>query len=115
MDPISSADQLVLLLRQKLLERTRTSASGRTNSKLPASSSATTEPSALEALAALEGANEKSLRRALIQFILVDQLGASLVNDAQFQQVVSRVTNAIEEDPKTANLLSLAVESLRPA
>jgi hypothetical protein len=115
MDPISGSDQLVLLLRQKLLERARTSAPGRTNSKLSAPSSAAIEPNVVQALAALEGADERSLRRALIQFILADQLGASLINDAQFQQVVSRVTDAIEEDPQTADLLSRVVEDLRQA
>lgn len=114
MDPIAGPDQLVLLLRQKLLERSRASASGRVNEKSAAFRNVTTEPSIVQALAALEGADDRSLRRALIQFILADQLGSSLLNDAHFQQIVSRVVDAIDEDPQTSSLLSQVVEDLRP-
>jgi len=64
-------------------------------------------------MAAIETADEKPLRRAVIQNLLADQLGEGLLNDAQFQQIVSRVTDAIEEDRDAAELLSRVIAELR--
>lgn len=114
MDPISSTDRLVLLLRQKLLERSKTATTSRNVGK-PRTNSAATEPTGIQALAALEGADDRSLRRALIQHLLADQLGPDLLNEAQFQQIVSRVTEAIDEDPATSKLLTRVIADLRSA
>lgn len=108
MDPISNADRLVILLRQKLKERAKAGRAQAGNAK-PAET-----VSGVRALAAIEGADERALRRALIQNLLADQLGPALVNDAQFQQIVTRVTDAIDEDPGAAKLLSRMVAELRP-
>jgi hypothetical protein len=109
-DPISNADRLVLLLRQKLQERARASAAGRGTSRSEAEKQG---PSALQALAAIEGSDERPLRRAFIQNLLADQLGAAFLNDAQFQQIVTRVTDAIEEDEVASGLLSRLIADLR--
>jgi hypothetical protein len=114
MDPISGSDRLVALLRQKLEERAKTSAGKRGSIKSPVSSGPQ-EPSGVHALAAIDGADEHQLRRAFIQYLLVDQLGSGLMNDARFQQVVSRVTEAIEEDGNAAALLNRLVAELRPS
>jgi hypothetical protein len=55
------------------------------------------------------------LRRALIQHLLADQLGSGLLNDVQFQQIVSRVTETIEQDPQTSSMLTRLVSELGPA
>jgi len=110
MDPISNVDRLVLLLRQRLAERstaTRNSAAARRSSPPPAD--------AVRALAAVEGMDERHLRRALIQNLLSDVFGQRLVNEAQFQQVVDRVTQTIEDDPDTARLLQRVVGDLKTA
>jgi hypothetical protein len=112
MDPVSNADNLVLLLRQKLRERARTSARGRAAAPQHAGS----EPlkmSPVQQLAAVEGVDERLLRRALVQNLLVEQFGPSMLNDAQFQQVVSRVTAAIEEDADASKLISHVLSELR--
>lgn len=113
MEPISNADRLVLLLRQKLEERSKTLAknargAAKTDRSVP-------EPSGLRALAAVEGVEDKPLRRAFIQNLLADQLGSAFLNDAQFQQVVTRVTDSIDDDPVTAKLLSRLIADLRTA
>ncbi len=113
MDPISNADRLVLLLRRKLQERAKAGAGA--NALARSGVQAPAEPSGLHALAAVEGADERLLRRALIQNLLADQLGPALLNDAQFQQIVSRVTQAIEEDDATSRLLSRLIADLRPS
>lgn len=113
MDPISNADRLVLLLRQKLLERSKATAKDRLAKNQKGNVEAPVQPSGLQALAAIDGIDERDFRRALIQHLLADQLGPDLVNDAQFQQIVSRVTGAIEEDSDISQLLSRVISDLR--
>jgi hypothetical protein len=112
MDPISNADRLVILLRQKLQERAKSGGASRADRK---KEQGTATPTGIQALAAVEGADERPLRRALIQNLLADQLGPALLNDGQFQQIVSRVTEAIEDDPGAAQLLTRLVSDLRPS
>jgi hypothetical protein len=110
-EPISNADRLVLLLRQKLEERTRTG--GVAGAGERAKSSPAVPAAGVRALAAVEGVDERDLRRTVIQNLLADQLKPAPINDAQFQQLVSRVTEAIEEDAEARSLLSEVVEELR--
>jgi hypothetical protein len=113
MDPVSSTDRLIALLRQKLQERAKTSSRGvvarKGEERRPA------EPTGIQALAAVEGVDERQLRRAFIQNLLADQLGPALVNDGQFQQIVTRVTDAIDEDAAASRLLSRVIADLRTA
>jgi hypothetical protein len=113
MEPISNADRLVTLLRLKLEERAKSTGGSRAAAGTKPNASSPAEPSGIRALAAIEGADERSLRRAVIQNLLADQFDAGLINDAQFQQIVTRVTEAIEEDPKGAGLLSRVIAELR--
>lgn len=105
MTRIQNVDQIVAVLRQRLL------ASG---ARRPASAGApTSEPSAVQALASIEGLDDHQLRRALIQDILAEQLGRHLVNDAGFQQVVERVVGALERDAESASLFARVVSDVR--
>lgn len=115
MDPISNVDRLVLLLRQRLQDRSRTAGAAR-----PAARTATGEAPAaglenLQALAAVEGIDERQFRRALIENILADQFGPDLRNEAKFQQVVDRVSETLENEPGAARLLERVVGDLRTA
>jgi hypothetical protein len=110
MDPISNVDGLVLLLRQRLAERSRPA---RTAGERAQAGSEMAQPDAVRALAAVEGVDDKQLRRALIQSLLIDQFGKELINDAKFQQVVSRVVDIIEAEPASSDLLSSATRDLR--
>jgi len=110
-DPISNADSLVLLLRQKLRERSGAAAAkGRAGQ---GKNSEAVHLTAMQQLAAAEGVDERQLRRALVQNLLAEHFGPSLLNDAQFQQVVSRVTSAIEEDTDASNLIAQVLSELR--
>ncbi len=113
MDPINSIDRLVFVLRQRLQERARL------NGKLGASrrnvGPAAAAPSGMEGLAAVEGLDERQLRRALIQNILAEQFGPEMLNDANFQQVVDRVSDTIAGEPGSAALMDRAVKELRTA
>jgi len=111
MEPINNADRLVLLLRQKLTERSKAMAA-RAGEKSRAQTTAPQTATGIRALAALDGADERSLRRAVVQNLLADQFEPSLLNDAQFQQIVTRVTDAIEDDGAAAKLLSQVIAEL---
>ena len=111
MEPISSADTLIILLRQKLRERARVSGRGKAVVSDPVANAPQT--SGLQALAALEGVDEHLLRRALVQNLLAEQFGDQMLNDAQFQQVIGRVTEAIEEDPDASSLIDQVLSELR--
>ena len=110
MDPISNADRLMVLLRQRLQERAKASAGSRAAARKRSSAPAA---AGLEALAAMDGADTQQLRRACIQSLLADQLGSALINDAQFQQVVSRVADAIGADAGSSRLLDRLLTDLR--
>lgn len=109
MDPISNADNIVRLLRQKLQERSKAVAKG---AAVQEKGKDAVGISAVLRLAT-EGVDERQLRRALVQSLLVDHLGPSLLNDAQFQQIVSRVASAIEEDADSLNLMAQVLAQLR--
>ena len=113
MDSISQIDRLVIILRQRMLERAKaTGAKRRDNERREP----TAEPlDTLKAVASIEGVDDQLLRRALVQNILAEQFGEHLVNDAQFQQMVERVTEALSEDDNGAILLGRLVAELRKA
>jgi len=113
MDPISNADRLVLLLRQKLQERARAGNSGRAGGKETPGATAPETPVGMQAVAAISQADERTLRRAFLQQLLADQLGPELLNDANFQEIVTRVADAIEQDEPASQLLSRLIAELR--
>ena len=110
MPPVSNIDRLVLILRQKLSARRRPDSGG------PTRRSAGRSPSGIagvRALAAVGDVDEGALRRSLIQAILIDELGGQSVNDARFQQIVERVTEALEQDAGGSGLLDRVLADLR--
>ncbi|MEO8114925.1 MAG: hypothetical protein ABI655_11110 [Phenylobacterium sp.] len=112
MDPISNVDRLVFLLRQRLLERAKAGPATRAQ-KVASGERAAAGLDHIHALAAIDGVDDRQLRRALVQNILADQFGASLLNEAKFQQVVDRVTETIEGDGGASKLLTRLVGELR--
>ncbi|HEY9219047.1 MAG TPA: hypothetical protein VIO94_13425 [Phenylobacterium sp.] len=110
MTRVQNIDQLVLVLRQRLLQQTAgTKRSQTTQRRSPRS------PQAIEALAASEGLDDRPLRRAVIQDILAEQFGRELLNQPQFQLVVDRVAATLEDDPNGAQLLNSVIRELREA
>jgi len=112
MDPISNVDRLVFLLRQRLLERSKLNPTARSSPKSAAGERVAGLDN-IHALAAIDGVDDRQLRRALIQNILADQLGGKLLNEAKFQQVVDRVTETIESDGGASQILAHLVGELR--
>ena len=112
MPTVSNIDRLVLILRQKLSDRRRTDTGAPANRPGQRSASGIAN---VRALAAVGEADERSLKRALIQAILVDELDGQAVNDARFQQIVERVTETLEHDTVGATLLDRVLKDLRAA
>lgn len=110
MDPISNVDQLVLMLRQRLMERSK-GVGGKDRS----TRASTTPSPAATPLSALGALDDRQFRRALIQDILGERMGRQLVNDAEFQQVVERVATALEQDATAGRLMDRVVRELRGA
>jgi hypothetical protein len=109
MDPITSTDRITALLRQHLRERAKTTRPGKDRAR----SVITAGSSPFAALAALDDLDRRQLRRACIQALLADQLGPEFLNDAQFQQVVGRVSDLIAEDGDASRLLDRVLDDLR--
>src|SRR4051812_31275321 len=111
MDPVSNAGRIAMLLRARLQERAKSGAAARSGHRDAAD--AASRRGAVRGADVIEGLDDRRLRRALIENILADQLGAGLVNDAKFQQVVDQVTETIEGDGDGALLLARAIADLR--
>lgn len=113
MDRISNADRVVALLRQRLMERAKSANARGATREVPTNNKGGLE--SLQALAGIDGIDDRHLARALIQNLLVDELGPDLINDARFQQAVDRVVDTLEIEPTAARLLSRLVGDLRGA
>ena len=109
MDPISNVDTLVLLLRQRLTERSKAAGRGRESSR----EAPPIGMDVVHALAAVEDVNDRQLKRALVQNLLAEGFGSHMINDANFQQVVERVTEAIDGEAESSRLLTRVVKDLR--
>ncbi len=110
MDPISNTDRLVLLLRQRLAQQKLSRPVGRSPAPAPARGGSL---EAVRAVARTGARDDRQLKRALVQTILSDQFGQDMVNEARFQQLVARVSDALAADPDSARLLDGALDELR--
>jgi len=107
LDPISNADRLAAILRQRLAERSRTDRAGPRGTSTARGGQAIDR---VDALAATGDRSGRAPRRLLVETILSEELGPHLLNDPGFQQVVDRVVDAIEGDAAAADLLERAVD-----
>ena len=114
MDPISNVDAIVLLLRQRLTERARAERGGRAEAgRSERQTAPAVRQDPLQALAAVEGLDDRTLGRALVQTVMAEHFGARMVNEPQFQQVVDQVSETLRADPATAKLLQRILGELR--
>ncbi|HEX7759154.1 MAG TPA: hypothetical protein VF459_06620 [Caulobacteraceae bacterium] len=110
MDPVSNVDRLVSVLRQRLAERARARTGGQ------GAAQGARQPDrgeSLQALAAIEGVDDRQLGRAVLEGILAEEFGQALVNEAKFQQIVDRVAEAIAGDQGSDQLMSRTLGALR--
>ena len=111
MDPVSNADRLLQLLRHRLAERARARGPGVAERKeAPRGSAGPVDR--IETVAGVEERDGRQARRRVIQALLADQFGKSVINEAEFQQVVDRVVDAIEGDPAAGKLMAKVIREL---
>jgi hypothetical protein len=108
MDPISNTGRITQILRQRLLDNAKKLGAGKSDAGAGAARSDT-----LWALAQTEGLPNRQLKRALVQSILDEQFGPEVAGEARFQQVIDRVTDALEADPDTEKLLTRITSDLK--
>ncbi len=107
MGPVSLSDRFAILLRARLEAHARAAQTGQ-----PALSETGAPQANLMVLAARAGADKKQLRRMMIEQMLTENFGSKLANEAGFQQVINRVAEAMEADPKLANQMETLLGSL---
>lgn len=113
MDPVSNANRIAMLLRQRLQERAKSAGAERSGRRDLHGAGSASRKGAARGAGAVNALDDRRLKRALIENILAEQFGAGLINDAKFQQVVDQVTEAIEADGDGAVLLAGAIAGLR--
>ena len=109
MDPISNADKILLVLRQRLEDRAKVAK--RTGSQT-ARATRNAPLDTVQAVVAAGTATERQLRRLVVQGLLSDQFGGALLNEAKFQAVVDQVTDAISADEGASQLLGKVIAEL---
>lgn len=113
MDPISNADRLVRLLRQRLEERSKAKSTRPTGGATEVHARSVDATKAITGRQAKAGGSNKELRRTLIEQLLADQFGPALVNEAKFQQMVDNVASAMEADAGISGLLEEVLVELK--
>jgi hypothetical protein len=112
MTRISNADQVLLLLRERLqrLDKRRpgrAAASG-------AAQGATAPPMArLQALAALDGLSGDEFQRTLVRAVMTEEMGEGIANDPSFQAIVDEVLRVIGASADGRSLLERAGRQMR--
>ncbi|RQR52925.1 hypothetical protein DIE19_27425 [Burkholderia sp. Bp9126] len=117
MDPVSTLNQVLALLRQQVVDRTRRQASGAT-SRAPAREGVpvaarvadadlrTRLHDRIDALRTAGVDDEARLARAVIDVVLRHEFGATLGNEPEFQEMVEWVRKGMMDDEHTSALLS---------
>ncbi len=113
MEALSTADRFVVLLRQKLAERAQVKAASSKRTSAAARAAPVVPHRPIAELAARAGADDRTLRRTIVEQLLTDHLGADLANEPRFQQVVERVTEIIAADDQLGAMLTEVMTEVR--
>ena len=113
MDPVSNADQLVRLLRQQLVERSRAKSTKKLQKNKSAQNDSVDRLSAVAGEVVRAGGQDQQLRHLLVEQLLSEQFGSALTNEPRFQQVVDQVSEIMSADPAISELLSRVTAELR--
>ena len=107
---ISDVDHLMIVLRQRLAERIKRAAAGKTDRQ---SSGQSPTSDAIGQTLSLEGVDDSTIKRALVHRLLADQFGSEVVNEPKFQGLVDQVEGALGENPTTNHLLNHVITQLK--
>jgi len=110
MTSISNVDRIMMILRQRLSDKNGVNSGSTANA---VRSQGMSGRQTIASLAAAQGVDERQLRRTLVQSLLAEQLGSALLNDARFQEIVSQVCEALEQDQNSQALLGRVLSDLK--
>ncbi|MGF6647313.1 hypothetical protein [Paraburkholderia sp. GAS82] len=123
MDPISTLNQVMLLLRQQLAEKSRRSQTASSSQQTSPSSAARSAPQRTETdsgrdairaqvdpLRAAGIADDRQLFRSAVEGLLLREFGTEVGNDATFHQMGDWVSKCLEEEPHTRKMLLKLIE-----
>ncbi|WP_155294424.1 hypothetical protein [Burkholderia cepacia] len=117
MDPISTVNQVMALLRQQLADRYRGKKLAQSDTQETAAGSATAQtgdasPRMRDAVRhritelRMSGVdNERQLVRVAIEMLMTREFGVAVANDPEFQHAVNWVLQCFDEDPEMHGLL----------
>jgi hypothetical protein len=111
MTRITNADQVLLLLRERLqrLDKGRSGRTGRAKVE-----QATPRPVArLQTLAAAQNISEDEFRRTLVLAVLSEELGESFANDPAFRAIADDVFRVISESGEGRELIDRAATRIK--
>lgn len=113
MTRIGTADQVLLLLRERLQRGGRAEKSGRSVGVTGTQRIAPRPLERARALTELEALSEDERRRAVIRGLLADEFGETVANDPGFQSVIDQVVRIIRDAPGGDALFDQAIAELR--
>lgn len=114
MDPVSNADRVVRLLRERLERKTKPRVGDKSSpNTVNLGDHGTARVATILGSLARQGLDDRPLQRLLVEHLLTEQFGSQLVNNAKFQQIVDRVMGTIATDAGTMSLLNQALDQLR--
>jgi uncharacterized protein YoaH (UPF0181 family) len=116
MDPISNVDRFVRQLKAKLEERNKVRGVASTASAAKIKAVHPRGAAGVQAIATefvRAGLDDTQLRRSLVEQLLADQFGPTLINEAKFQQIVDRVNDIMAADVGIGELLNQVMGELR--
>lgn len=110
MDPLSPTDKVLAVLRQRLRDLDRL---GAKSGPKRVSSGKPDTLARLKAVAGDDTLSQTQFRRKVVQDLLANQLGEKVLNEANFQAMVDRVTDALTENEVGTQLLDRVISDLR--
>lgn len=113
MDPISSADRFVILLRQKLAERAQSKQASATTRSDAKSNTGNEAVRAIAGRTARAGVEDRKLRRTIVEQLLADRFGTAIINEARFQQIIDQVSELMTADPDLGKLFADVLTQVR--
>jgi hypothetical protein len=128
-DSITFLTRSIQVLRSRLAQSTESTGSAQratranrptalpqrqSNLRLSQGSPLTALASRLAALNSSQPVRKKMALRLFIEAVLLEEFGSQLISATDFQQLVDRVVNSIDEDPAFATLVVEAIDELLP-
>lgn len=110
MTRITGAEQVLMLLRERLARGTGAGGTVRRN---PLARGERAPLDRLRAMVGFDALDPDERRRAVVQGLLIEELGEGVANDAGFQSVLGDVMRIIGDMPGGVDLIDRAATALR--